>query len=171
MPDWRTLPGMGSGVRLVSSLAVVVSATAFAAPPKENVMKVQLEVVETKRTDEGWRVLVALTFTNEGKRAFELDKVSVCHGGKLRNDVFEVTGDAEVPYQGPMVKRAHPGPGGFLRVAPGASVRIEVALDEYRFPDAGGTFTAHFETQNHFSKDDVRLKSGPVTFTLDPKVR
>lgn len=131
-------------------------------------MHPKLEVVEAKADGDGWRVVVALTFTNDGKKTFDLDKVSVCDGGEVSNHVFVVTrGADEVRYQGMMRKRAPPGPDGFIHLAPGKSVRIEVRLDgEYAFPAEGGEFVMRFETANHFSKDDVTLVSNEVRFTL-----
>ena len=151
-------------------LGAVLLVIAGAAPAaKEDApMKPKLEVVDAKADGKGWRVVVALTFTNDGKKTFDLDKVSVCEGGRIANHVFQVMrGADEVPYQGMMAKRAPPGPDGFIHLAPGKSVRIEVRLDgEYAFPKDGGDFAVRFETANHFSKDDVQLVSNEVRLTL-----
>ena len=131
-------------------------------------MQTKLDVIDAKPDGAGWRLVVALTFTNDGKKTFDLDKVSVCDGGHVSNHVFQVTrGADEVRYLGMMRKRAPPGRDGFIHLAPGKSVRIEVRLDgEYDFPAEGGDFVARFETANHFSKDDVTLVSNDVRFTL-----
>lgn len=131
-------------------------------------MQTKLEVVEAKLDGARWRVVVALSFTNDGKKPFDLDKVSACDGGHVSNHVFQVTrGAAEVPYVGMMRKRAPPGRDGFLQLAPGKSVRVEVRLDAvYALPAEGGDFVVRFETANHFSKDDVTLVSNEARFTL-----
>lgn len=52
---------------------------------------------------------VRLTIANPGKTVLSLDKPSICVGGVLSNDVFQVTADGrEVPYRGKMARRAPP---------------------------------------------------------------
>ena len=118
--------------------------------------------------EERWEVLLELRFTNSGPAVFELDKATACAGGRLENSVLQVMGpEGEVSYRGMMKKRAHPGPEGFHRVAPGASV--EVCLDVgqgYSFPAGGGVFTLRFDHFNHFSKDAQQLVSEPLTLNL-----
>lgn len=131
-------------------------------------MKVQIELLEATRRGGQVALKVALSFHNEAGRRFELDKVSACASGRPENWVFKISHDGhEVPYQGEMKKRAHPGKHGFFHVGAGETLRLEVTLGEqYAFPAARGDFTVKFDSANHFSKDDVWLESPEVRFSV-----
>lgn len=63
----------------------------------------------------------------------------------IRNDIFIVERDGEeVPYRGKMAKRAPPGPGDFLTLAPGARrgpVTVELAT---AYELTAGTYTVRY---------------------------
>jgi hypothetical protein len=120
--------------------------------------------------EERWEVVLELSFSNEGRGVFELDKATACAGGRVTNHVFEVSGPSgEVDYRGMMKKRAHPGPEGFHQIAPGERVQVQVDLGEdYAFPKEGGTFSVRFDHFNHFAKDSVQLVSEPASLELRP---
>ena len=121
-----------------------------------------------ERSADHWVVKVAVKFTNTGKKVFQLDKLTAALDGQLANDVFTITSaKGPVEYRGMMAKRAPPGPSGFAKIAPGASVETTVDLGaDYGFPAAGGTFRVKFSSANHFSVDDVQLESGELELVL-----
>lgn len=134
-------------------------------------MKIDLTEVESRwdPSEERWRVVIDARFANRGAETFELDKTTACDGGAIYNDVFVVqSAGTTVAYQGIMMKRAHPGPDGFHRLAPGESIveRIDLGAS-YAFAADGGTFTVRFDHFNHFSANDVQLISTPITVVLD----
>ncbi len=114
----------------------------------------------------GWKYQVEVTVKNPLPRPLKLDGPSVAEKGQLRNDLFEVTVDgARVEYQGLMARRAPPSK--FVAVAPGASYRVVVELGkEYPIPAGPHRVSVTFSHHNHFSPDDVDLKSEALTFDL-----
>lgn len=115
-----------------------------------------------------WEVHANLTIVNQGDQAVALDKLSIAFDGALANHVFQIRqGERQVDYRGEMVKRAPPGPAGFLQLAPGQRYQKSIPLTaHYAFPAEGGEFTIWFDTRNHFSKDKVQLTSNKATFVL-----
>jgi hypothetical protein len=85
----------------------------------EMTVQLSLAVTEARRVEKAWSVKVAVTFTNDGSKPFALDRVTICDGGEVANQVFEVKrGGEEIAYLGMMAKRAPPGPDGFLSSRP-----------------------------------------------------
>lgn len=104
---------------------------------------------------------VKLTIPNPGTKVLELDEPSVCADGELSNSVFKLTADGvEVPYRGEMAKRAPPD--SFIKVKPGKTFSVVVDLSPSFTVPKRGTLVIHFETTNHFSRDDVTLVSNEL---------
>lgn len=136
----------------------------------DNPMHITLTKKLVERSGDHWVVKVAVKFTNTGKKVFQLDKLTAALSGELANNVFTITSaKGPVEYRGMMAKRAHPGPKGFAKIAPGASVETTVDLGaDYAFPAAGGRFSVKFSSANHFSVDDVQLVSDELALDLVP---
>lgn len=130
-------------------------------------MEITLAEASRRQTSAGWELALAVTFHNDGPDPFELDKVTACALGRLNNAVFDVRAEGvEVPYRGPMKKRAHPGPAGFVHLAPGERVTYEVRLDPHYALPGGGALEVRFDHFNHFARDAVQLSSAPLSLTL-----
>lgn len=66
-----------------------------------------------------------------------------------------------------MMKRAHPGPDGFYKIAPEASVYVRLDLGQSDdLPRKGGQVKIRFDHYHHFSDDAVQLVSEPITVEL-----
>jgi len=76
--------------------------------------------------------------------------------------VFAADG-SEIDYRGKMKKRADPEPGDFIELPPGGSVKGWWDItDNYPFPAVRAKYQVWFEQFNHFSRDDMLLKSNVV---------
>ena len=119
---------------------------------------------------QGRSVTATLTFRNaSGQDAF-IERVNACDGGRIRNDLFEITKDDQrVPYIGRLAKRAAPGPEDFIKLAPGQSLSNTVQLESvYAFPPGAGTYKIRYSAYNPFPDRDgfFELVSNEVVFTL-----
>jgi hypothetical protein len=131
-------------------------------------IQLAVEVRPAPGKDPRWEILANLTIINQGTQAVALDKLSIAFDGELHNHVFQIQQRGhEIEYRGEMVKRAPPGPSGFLKLQPGKAYQQTVPLQgHYAFPPAGGEFTIRFDTFNHFSKDALQLTSNEAAFVL-----
>ena len=131
----------------------------------EQPVQVNLEVQVSGRN-----VAAKLTFRNAGSQDAFIERVNACDGGRIRNDIFEITTDGQrVPYIGRLAKRAAPGPEDFIKVAPGQSLSNTVQLDSvYQFPPGPGTYKVRYSALNPFPDRDgfFELISNEVDFTL-----
>lgn len=82
----------------------------------------------------------------------------------LLNDIFSVSASkGDVPYHGPMVKRAPPGPKDYIQLAPGESRQATVDLAEgYEIPSGG------FAVSYRGSQISGLPFSGPVSLSVKP---
>lgn len=119
---------------------------------------------------QGRNVTAKLTFRNAGGQDAFIERVNACDGGRIRNDLFEITRDDQrVPYIGRLAKRAAPGPEDFIKVAPGHSLSNTVQLDSvYQFPPGPGTYTVRYSALNPYPDRDgfFELVSNEAVFTL-----
>jgi hypothetical protein len=129
---------------------------------------VEINISGQIRIKDRWSIPVELTFENKGTSTIELDKFSIVFDGELKNDMFKISsGDKAIEYIGMAVRRAPPGPKGFVKLKPREIVKTKFDLGKtYRFPDSGGTYTIKYETRNAFSKNLLSLVSDSKTFTL-----
>jgi peptidyl-Lys metalloendopeptidase len=82
----------------------------------------------------------------------------------MSNDIFRVERDgAEVPYEGPMMKRGNPSPGDYVLVAPGKSVSAEVDLARGYDVSRRGSYRVDFRGRLH----DVVPDGGEVPRARD----
>lgn len=127
---------------------------------------VELSVVEASPGPDGWRYSVELKISNTLTRPLKLDGPSVAEKGMLSNNLFEVEVDGKpIFYRGMMAKRAPPGR--FIELKPGAGYRTVVELSsDYPVPPGKHQLTVRFSHTNHFSPDNCRLESKPVTVEL-----
>lgn len=116
---------------------------------------VKTKIVEFKPGPKGWSYWVELTVTNSLNRELLLDGISVANDGSIDNNLFRVKVNGKaVEYQGVMLKRAPPGPEGFVRLAPGAEYKKVIELtNEYPVPPGNRIVEVGFEHTNHFSPD------------------
>ncbi len=97
-------------------------------PAMDTTLECTLSVAPQVAAGEPVEVLFRLTNRTE-RPLYVLDWHTPLEG--LRSKLFTVTRDgAEVPYEGPMMKRAAPSADDYVAVAPGASVeaRVDVSL-------------------------------------------
>jgi hypothetical protein len=127
---------------------------------------VAVSLFEASPAPDGWKYSVELTISNPLSRTLQLDGPSVAEKGELSNKLFQVEVDGQrIAYQGMMARRAHPGR--FIELKPGATYRTVVELSsEYPVPPGEHRLTVKFSHTNHFSPDDCRLESRPVTIEL-----
>ena len=127
---------------------------------------VVLSLVEAIPGPDGWKYSVELKISNALTRPLELDGPSVAEKGMLSNNLFQVEADGQpISYRGMMAKRAPPGR--FIELEPGAVYRTVVELSsDYPVPPGKHRLTVKFEHTNHFSPDNCRLESRPVTVEL-----
>lgn len=82
----------------------------------------------------------------------------------MMNDIFRVERDgAEVPYEGPMVKRGNPSGSDYVRLSPGESVSAEVDLARGYDVSKPGSYRVDFRGRLH----DVSSDGGEVPRPLD----
>ena len=109
-------------------LCLVANGVACAAPKGEGAVTVKLECVlgVDPQVRAGEPVMVRFRLTNRSKqRLFVLNWHTPLEG--LLSGYLRVTRDgAEVPYQGPKVKRGDPEADEYVALAPGASADAEV---------------------------------------------
>jgi hypothetical protein len=127
---------------------------------------VTVSVVEVSPGPNGWKYSVELKISNALTRPLKLDGPSVAEKGMLSNNLFQVEVDGQpISYRGMMAKRAPPKR--FIELKPGATYNTVVDLSsDYPVPPGKHRLTVRFSHTNHFSPDDCKLESKPVTVEL-----
>jgi hypothetical protein len=128
--------------------------------------KSKIAVWPVSLRDAGRPLSVELVIDNGLDRTLKLDRPSVAFGGRLQNDLFEVTADGEpVRYGGMMKERA--APDSFLELKPRDEYRQVVDLSkDYKIPPGTKSVEVRFRNFNHFSPDDCALESPPLKIDL-----
>jgi hypothetical protein len=136
-----------------------------AARQEESAMATTLDCAlsapQTVKAGEPVEVVFKLT-NPTAKPLYVLDWHTPLEG--LLNNIFTVTRDGtEIPYAGPMLKRANPGADDYVTVAPGATVegKVNVAL-AYDFTQPG-RYRIAFRNQLM----DVATQQGEVPHVMD----
>ena len=115
---------------------------------------------------KGKDLTAVLNFTNISTHRVFLDKVSACAGGKIGDDVFQITADGQpVPFSGQKSKRrSNPGDRQFIALGPEQSVREEVTLNHsYQFPSGSHTYSVIYSAPHEYP---ARLQR--MTLTASP---
>jgi hypothetical protein len=113
-----------------------------------------------------------MEFANVSGQEFYLDKVSACLGGKIGDGVFQVEADGQpLPFTGQRSKRrTDPGARQFVRLAPGASQHVNVALSRaYRLLPGTHTYrvvyVAAHDFAGHFQSVTLRSDAAQAVLT------
>ncbi len=113
-----------------------------------------------------------MEFANVSGQEFYLDKVSACLGGKIGDGVFQVEADGQpLPFTGQRSKRrTDPGARQFVRLAPGASRHVNVALSRaYRLLPGTHTYrvvyVAAHDFAGHFQSATLRSDAAQAVLT------
>lgn len=111
-------------------------------------------------------LIAELVFSNKtGKKLF-LDKLTICHNNKVKNNLFKVLdkNNNRVDYTGMMLKRFIT-PDDFLAIEPGEEIKSSIALDEVYKVIKGNKYTIQYYAYNP-SYEDVsgleKLESNKV---------
>ncbi|MCP3102193.1 protease [Myxococcus sp. K15C18031901] len=93
----------------------------------------------------GGPVQVSFSVTNTSSQPLYVLTWNTPLEGRILNDMFEVSRDGvELPYQGPMVKRAPPTADSYVTVEPGATVTREVDISQAYGATTPGAYTITF---------------------------
>lgn len=108
---------------LLSLIAVAASSTALSAPA------LRCALVAPARVVAGEPVLLRFTLSNLGPAPLQVLRWNTpFEGAWLAPFVTLTRGGRPVPYQGPMVKRAEPGPDSYLHIDAGSAASAEIDL-------------------------------------------
>ncbi|MCE9673860.1 protease [Myxococcus stipitatus] len=93
----------------------------------------------------GGPVTVTFDITNTSSQPLYVLTWNTPLEGRILNDMFRVTRDGvELPYVGPMVKRAPPTPDSYVTLAPGATVTREVDISNAYGATTPGAYGIEF---------------------------
>jgi hypothetical protein len=97
-------------------------------------------------------LIATVTFKNQSEHPAPLYKWNACFGGRIHNDVFEISIDSHVvPYIGRFVKRGEPKEEDFLTLPRGAHVSFDVELlSAYDFPAGAHRYTIRYSALNPY---------------------
>jgi peptidyl-Lys metalloendopeptidase len=111
-------------------------------------------------------IVVTLTLANRSQSPFGVLRWNLPRDGKLTAPLFVVArGGLEVPYKGPVVKRAIDA-ASYETLAPGASATVQIGLEQAYDVDSPGTYTIVYRAPNQrgATSDVEWLTSEPETF-------
>jgi hypothetical protein len=126
-----------------------------------NFIEVELSVAKKDK-----KILANLVFSNNTTEIVSLDKLRICHGNKILNNLFKIFDEKRrmIDYDGPMVKRFIT-PEDFINIDPGQKIETSVELDEvYELKD-GKKYTIQYSAylNNNLTNSDIeKIESNVV---------
>ncbi|MFO1339731.1 MAG: hypothetical protein U1F53_16150 [Burkholderiaceae bacterium] len=139
---------------LLSLLAMAASASSPAAPALRCTLAAPARVVA------GEPVVLRFSFSNPGPSPLQVLRWNTPFEGAWLAPFVELTRDGRpVSYQGPMVKRAEPGPDSYLRIEAHSAATAEIELA----PAFDVSLPGRYRVQPRLHLADVRVaRAGPV---------
>lgn len=130
---------------LVAAVFLLLSLPIVAAKSPRHPKPAMLDchLIAPLPTSEGQPIMLGFTLANHGsKPLWVLDWNTPLEG--IRNAYLQINGaTGDVPYEGPMIKRAAPGPNHYQSIAPGQALRAEVDISKvYRL--AAGQYQVRY---------------------------
>lgn len=128
-------------------------------------MKITLEIAASKTNGQP-KVIVNLLFKNETKKPIKIVKFLIGDGTETSNAFFQVTANAaKIQYTGMMAKRGEPKPEDFVTLKPKQELKGSFDISSaYRWLQNVTEYTIVYESFNHFSPDEISLRSEVAKF-------
>ena len=103
-------------------------------------VEVELSVAKKNR-----KIFANLIIYNNSIEIISLDKLRICYGNKILNDLFKVITEKNrrIDYDGPMIKRFITAED-FINIDPGQKIETSVALDEVYKLMNGNKYTIQY---------------------------
>lgn len=128
-------------------------------------MKITLEI-EAGKINGQPNVMAHILFRNETKKPIKIAKFLIGDGKEPSNAFFQVTANAaKIQYTGIMAKRGEPAPEDFVTLKPKQELKGAFDISTaYRWLQNVTEYTIVYESFNHFSPDEISLKSEIAKF-------
>ena len=128
-------------------------------------MKVTVEIAASKTNGQP-KVIANILFRNETKKPIKVAKFLIGDGKEPSNAFFQVSANAaKIQYTGEMAKRGEPKPEDFVTIKPKQEVKGSFDIStSYKWLQNVTEYTIVYESFNHFSPDEISLKSDTAKF-------
>jgi hypothetical protein len=112
------------------------------------------------------RMIAHLSISNNKVERIFLDKLTICYGNKIQNNLFKVLdkNSNRIDYKGVMLKRDIT-PDDFVAIEPGEKIEMRIALDEFYKVVKGNAYSIQYYAYNPSYKDVsgfIKLESNIV---------